>query len=182
MRFSNLSINVLLACGYYTPTNLVQAEPIVIDASKPFTKTINNEIVCEKVVKLHKMIQKTSDIKDGVYGVESFACVVAPEYTPSGDTPGITLSMPDVDETFEEAFASAQATGHTELVVKNPLVHRSTLKLPSSSQEDEEGTASSFSGSMFYSQVVEPEPDEEASNFGGSVRGRRANAKRNNAR
>ena len=177
MRFSNLSINVLLACCYYTPVHLAQAEPIVIDGSKPFTKMINNEIVCEKVVKLHKMIQKTSDIKDGVYGVESFACVVAPEYTPSGDTHGITLSMPDVDETFEEAYASAQATGHTELVVKNPLVHRSILKLPSNSQEeDEEGTTSSFSGSMFYSQVVEPEFDEDASNLGGVVRGRRASA------
>ena len=176
MRFSNFSINLLLACCYYTSPHLAQAEPIVIDASKPFTKTINDEIVCEKVVKLHKMIQKTTDIKDGVYGVESFACVVAPEYTPSGDTPGITLSMPDVDETFEEAYASAKATGHTELVVKNPLVHRSILKLPSSSQEDEEGSASSFSGSMFYSQVVEPEFDEDASNPGGGVRGRRASA------
>ncbi|GFH59958.1 hypothetical protein CTEN210_16434 [Chaetoceros tenuissimus] len=175
MRFSNLSINLLLACCCYTSPHLAQAEPIIIDASKPFTKTINDEIVCEKVIKLHMMIQKTSDIKDGVYGVESFACVVAPEYTPSGDTPGITLSMPDVDETFEEAFASAQATGHTELVVKNPLVHRSTLKLPSSSQE-EDGSASSFSGSMFYSQVVEPDSDEDASNVGGGVRGRRATA------
>jgi hypothetical protein len=174
MRFSKLSINVLLACCYYTSPHLAQAEPTVIDASKPFTKTINDEIVCEKVIKLDKMIQKTSDIKDGVYGVESFACVVAPEYTPSGDTPGITLSMPDVDETFKEAYASAQATGHTELVVKNPLVHRSILKLPSSSQED--GTTSSFSGSMFYSQVVEPEFDEDASNPGGGVRGRRVNA------
>ena len=121
------------------------------------------------------MIQKTTDIKDGVYGVESFACVVAPEYTPSADTHGITLSMPDVDETFEEAYASVQVTGYTELVVKNPLVYRSTLKLPSNSQEDEEGSASSFSGSMFYSQVVEQEPDEDTSNLGGTVRGRRAN-------
>ncbi|GFH59960.1 hypothetical protein CTEN210_16436 [Chaetoceros tenuissimus] len=176
MRFSNLSINLLLACCF-APVHLVQAKPIVIDASKPFTKTINDEIVCEKVIKLHKMIQKTSDIKDGVYGVESFVCVVAPEYTPSGDTPGITLSMPDVDETFEEAYASAQATGHTELVVTNPLVHRSTLKLPSSShEEDEEGSASSFSGSMFYSQVVEPDSDSDVSNVGGGVRGRRATA------
>ncbi|GFH59839.1 hypothetical protein CTEN210_16315 [Chaetoceros tenuissimus] len=175
MRFSSLGINVLITFCY-TRVHLAQAEPIVIDASKPFTKTINDEIVCEKVVKLHGIIQKTSDIKDGVYGVESFACIVDPKYTPSGDTPGITLSMPDVGETFEEAFASAQATGHTELVVKNPLVNRSTLRLPSSSQEEEE-SANSFSGSMFYSQVVEPEEsDEVVSKLGGTVRGRRASA------
>ena len=40
--------------------------------SKRRTKTINNEIVCEKVVEQHQLVQKTDDIKDGVVGKKRF--------------------------------------------------------------------------------------------------------------
>lgn len=106
-------------------------ESVVIDTIPQFTKTINNEIVCEKVVEQHQLLQKTNDIKDGVVGKSRFVCVVKNEYTPSGEAYGINLSMNDIDESFRSAFTAAKKTGHTELWIKNPLVEGSSVKLPS---------------------------------------------------
>lgn len=128
---------------------------VVIDTIPQFTKTINNEIVCEKVVEQHQLLQKTDDIKDGVIGKSRFVCVVAPEYTPTGEAYGIKLSMNDVDESFRSAFTAAKKTGHTELWIKNPLVEGSSVKLPSTSNERGSSTTTAFSGSLFHKEVIE---------------------------
>ena len=146
MKFSNAITSFLVLA--------TTVESVVIDTIPQFAKTINNEIVCEKVVEQHQLVQKTDDIKDGVVGKKRFVCVVAPEYTPSGEAYGIKLSMNDTDESFRSAFAAAKKTGHTELWIKNPLVEGSSVKLPSLSNE-RSSSATLFSGSLFHKEVIE---------------------------
>ena len=132
----------------------------ILDASIPFAQSIDDEIICSQVLRLHGRYRKENishtNESDSVNSIDvynmknAYTCIVDEKYSISGAR-GIMLEILDFDETFEATYEEQMALGHTELVVQHSVIEHSTLKLFTENTLQE--AVNSIDGNIFEEQV-----------------------------
>ena len=130
-----------------------------LDAFMPFAQSIDDEIICSQVLRLHGRYRKenishtneSDSATRNVYNMKSaYTCIVDEKYSISGAR-GIMLQILDFDETFEATYKEQMSLGHTELVVQHSVIEHSTLKLFTENTLQE--AVNSIDGNIFEEQV-----------------------------
>jgi len=152
-----LLISLLSTANSFVAGNASQEKYPFSTAS--IVHTIGDEIICDEVTLSIILINREHPGDSLSIGtvttthVDSFACVVDPDYTYNGATKGIQLELMNLSPSFEEGRKKAIAIGKTRLVVRDGVIDGPTLVLPDNPEGYKEVEEAAISGGDEFHQT-----------------------------